>query len=360
MTSQSYTVNRILKLYGLDLTRDALIKAENSGLIPKAERKGSRRSWNLENLPPIGKRYGFLKKPESPMAIAIFTTKGGVLKSTLALNLGRIAALHDIKTCIVGLDMQCDITSALGFQIDLDDAENLDDAISRLGSIYGLSDLTNQSVKLEQIITETDIPTLDLIPETPDLVALEREISSKNLRDFWIRDNVVKPLKDKYDLIILDCSPNWNLLISNALMACDVLLSPLECKINNFRNYQAFKVYLDNFKAETKKDFEHVFVPTKFASTRKLSSEIRAWYLANVPGCISSVIRESVACEEAMASHISLPEYSPNTIVADEMREVVLELWSRVVERSRNTGPKSNTNIGRRRSSSSRERVTNI
>ena len=333
MPQENYTVQKIIKLYGLDITRDALYKAENAKIVPAAKRiDGQRRAWSLEDLPKIGERYGFMKRPPSGVAVAVFTTKGGVLKSTVALNLGRLAALHNIKTCIVGLDMQCDITNALGYQIDLDDVESLEDALSRLGSVYGLADIIDRKVSLDQIIVNTEIPTLSLIPETPDLVSLEREISSRNMRDFWLRDNVVEPLKKKFDLVIIDCSPNWNLLISNALIACDVLISPLECKINNFRNYQAFKTYLDNFKNETNKTFEHVFIPTKYTSTRKLSSEIRAWYLSNVPGCISCVIRESAPCEEAMASHVSLPEYASNSMVADEMRETIHEVWNRILE----------------------------
>lgn len=332
MTDSTYTVQKVLKLYGLDITRDALIKAENAGLIPSAIRQGNRRTWDLKDLPSIGERYGFMKKPARPMVLSVFTTKGGVLKSTVAVNIARMAALHNIKTCVIGLDMQCDVTSALGFQVDLDESASLSEAMQKLGSIYGLPDLDKPKVTLDDIICETDIPTLSLIPETPDLVVLERNISNRNLRDFWLRDNVTEPLKKQFDLIILDCSPNWNLLISNALMACDVLISPLECKINNFRNYQAFKAYLDNFKLDTKKDFKHIFVPTKYTSTRKLSSEIRTWYLSHVPGCISCVIRESAPGEEAMASHVSLPEYSQKSLVADEMREVVNEIWLRVLE----------------------------
>ncbi len=345
MADNSFTVQKILKVYGLDITRDALIKAENVGLVPAAKRDGTRRIWLLEDLPKIGERYGFLKKPPNPVAVAVFTTKGGVLKSTVALNLGRLAALHNIRTCIVGLDMQCDITSALGYQVDLDEVTSLQDALDRLGSVYGLADLAAKDVKLKDIIVQTDIPALSLIPETPELVSLEREISSRNLRDFWLRDHIVAPLKEQFDLVILDCSPNWNLLISNALMACDVLISPLECKINNFRNFQAFKTYLDNFKFETKKDFQHIYVPTKYASTRKLSSEIRSWYLTNVPGCISNVIRESAPGEEAMASHLSLPEYNPSSLVADEMRETILEIWSRILEQSKTIQGSARRNI---------------
>lgn len=335
MAENKYTVQKVLKIFGLEITRDALIKAENARLVPTAKREGTRRMWSIEDLPIIGERYGFLKKLQSPVVAAVFTTKGGVLKSTLALNLGRMAALHNIRTCVIGLDMQCDITSALGYQVDLEDVTSLQDALEKLGSIYGLADLASKNVTLEDLIVKTDIPSLFLIPETPELVSLEREISTRNMRDFWLRDNVITPLKKLFDFIIIDCSPNWNILISNALMACDVLISPLECKINNFRNFQAFKTYLDNFQSETKKHFQHIFVPTKYASTRKLSSEIRSWYLANIPGCISNVVRESASGEEAMASHLSLPEYDPNSLVADEMRETILEIWCRVLEQSK-------------------------
>ncbi len=336
---EMYTFQKIIKIFGSDVSRSALIKAESSGLIPTACRSGGksnpRRAWTIDVLPQIGERYGFMKKPQSPMVVTIFTTKGGVLKSTLALNLGRAAALHNIKTCIVGLDMQCDITNALGYQVDLDDAENLEAAITRLGSVYGLADFADSKLPLDDIVIQSDIPTLFFIPETPDLVALERAISNRTMRDFWLRDKVIAPLQQKFDLVIIDCPPNWNLLISNALMACDALISPLECKINNFRNYKAFKTYLENFKKDTRRDFDHIFVPTKFISTRKLSSEIRMWYLSNVSGCTNGAIRESVQGEEAIASHLSLPEYAPSSLVADEMREIVQEVWNKILNTSK-------------------------
>ena len=334
MEAAKYTIHKVLKVFGAEVSRQAIIKAEATGLIPPATRDGGksnpRRNWTIADLPLIGERYGFMKPLHGPMSVAIFTTKGGVLKSTLALNLGRLAALHNQKVCIVGLDMQCDVTNALGYQVDLDESDNLDAALEKLGSVYGLSDFAQGKVALDNIIIKSDIPTLDFIPETPELVALEREISSRNMRDFWLRDKVINPLKKRYDLVILDCSPNWNLLISNALMACDALISPLECRINNYRNYQAFKAYLDNFKRDTGRNFAHIFVPTKFTSTRKLSAEIRSWYLAHVPGCTGGAIRESVHGEEAIASHLSLPEYNPTSTVADEMREVIQEVWARL------------------------------
>lgn len=85
---------------------------------------------------------------------------------------------------------------------------------------------------------------------------------------------------------------------------------------------------MSEFKQEMGLDFGHIYVPTRFMSTRKLSSEIRGWYLENVRGLTHGCIRESVQGEESMASNVSLPEYAPTSICADEMRELVKEIWT--------------------------------
>ena len=333
------TVQNVLRLFNSQMTRGALVKAENSGLIPQAKREGSgavqRRVWDANDLPLIGERYGFLKHFDKPMCVSVFTTKGGVLKTTLALNICRIAALHNIKTCAVGLDMQMDLSTSLGFDMDLDESDDLKSAIEKMSRVRGLADLAAGRSSLDDIILPTDLPTLSFIPETSELVSLEKDISNKNLRDFWLKSNVVDKLKQKFELIVLDCSPNWNMLVSNALVASDALISPLECKINNFRNYKAFETYLSAFKQEIGLSFGEIFVPTKIASNKKLSKEIRNWYLSNIEHCISTGIRESLVSEEAVANNTSLLEYQPSNVASDEMREVVVEIWTRLSEISK-------------------------
>ena len=81
--------------------------------------------------------------------MAVFTTKGGVLKSTLALNIARIAALHNVRTCVVGLDIQGDITTALGFENDLEDTDDLTTIIDRLNKIQNSSNINiNESFRI--------------------------------------------------------------------------------------------------------------------------------------------------------------------------------------------------------------------
>lgn len=340
----NYTIKKIQDIFGKEIPRSTLIKAESTGLIPSPQREqtGSlqRRSWSTDDIPAIGEKYGFLKKPEMPLVMTVFTPKGGVLKSSLTVNIGRMAALHNVKTLIIGLDFQADVTSALGFNNEIDEDAGLEDAIAKLNSVYGLFDFERGDRSLEELIQTTDIPTLHFIPETPELQQLDQSIKDKVRREFWLKEKVIEPLKKQFDLIILDCSPNWNQLVTNALACCDILVSPIECKINNFRNFKAFKVFIEKYKQDVKLNFSHVFVPTRLSPTRKLSSEIRKWYLANVPNCTETAIREGIHGEEAMASYLSLPEYAPNNLASQEMRNLLVEIWTYVesIEKQKKKG----------------------
>ncbi len=288
------------------------------------------KSWSLRELPSVGEVVGFLEKPVQPIALAVFVTKGGVLKSTLTLNIARMAALHGIRTCVVGLDMQGDITSAL----NPDDLENssdaetsLADALAKFDSLRGLADVFSGDAKLDEVVLATEIPTLSFIPETPEIVALDQSLLHRNRREYWLQEYVVNPLKDKFDLILLDCSPNWNRLITNALVASDVLISPLECKINNFRNFKTFQALLEEFRSDMRSRFRHIYVPTRLSPNRKLSREIFDWYRTHLPNCTNTAVRESLQGEEAMAMRLSIPEYAPASAPAQEVRGLLREVW---------------------------------
>ncbi len=286
------------------------------------------KSWSLHEMPEIGAQIGFMKKPRKPLAISIFVTKGGVLKSSLTLNLARMAALHGIRTCVVGLDMQGDISAALSEDPIPDDDSSFDEALEQMNRLRGLADVFAQDCRLDEVIRSTDIATLFYIPETPELVALDQSLINRNRREYWLKDQVIDPLKAQFDLVLMDCSPNWNRLITNALVASDGLISPLECKINNFRNFKTFRVLLDEFKRDMKVNLRQLFVPTRLSSNRKLSREICEWYQHNLDECTAGAIRESVPGEESVAVRTSVIEYAPASPAADEMRALIEEIWT--------------------------------
>ncbi len=339
-----YSLQKVSKMY---LTQDfdpiwsssQLKEASTSGQLPalekNQEKSPSPRGFSAETIGAVGQKLGFLQAPQRPLVYSIFVTKGGVLKTSLALNLARLAALHNIKTLVIGLDMQCDITHALGYQGPEEDGigENshssaIEDLVAQMDQTQGLFDFFSGQTALENLIEPSDLPQLDFIPETPELVALEQGLTHRSRREYWLAEKVIAPLTELgYQLIVLDCSPNWNHLITNALVASDVLLSPLECKINNFRNFRMFRSFVEEFRSEMGLDFEQIYIPSRLSPARKLSRDIHQWYLDRIPNCSPLAIQESLQGEEATALHLSLAEYAPGHPAARQMNSIIEKVW---------------------------------
>jgi chromosome partitioning protein len=323
MSRDFYTLKQISQLMGESELEQKIEGQIKSGLLPETQSFISgiakKRGYAFKDLPRVLAQVAPFPRIDQSLCLCVFTTKGGVLKSTLSFNLARWYALQGHKTLVIGLDIQGDITNTLGHYEDIDDNEQLEDLIEKIGQTRGLYDFFKGQTPLQQLISPTEVEGLQLIPETPELVALNESISHINRREYWLSERVIKPLKEQYDVIILDCSPNWNKLTTNALVACDALISPIECKINNFRNFKVYKHLLDEFKAEMALDFANIFVPTKYSAQRKLSREIKAWYHENLTGCLPEGIRESSLGEEACALGLGLFEHAPTKVAGKEM-----------------------------------------
>ena len=319
--SNLYTLKKALSVFGLS------VAPQNLPVFSRSADGRPLKSWTPADLPAVGERIGYLSRLKAPIAASIFVTKGGVLKSTLTLNLARTAALHGIRTCVVGLDMQGDVTTALSQDESAED-ESLTEALKRMNEVRGLADVFTGEASLDGVLRATDLPTLFYIPETPELVALDQSLINRNRREYWLSEAVIKPLKREFDLILMDCSPNWSRLITNALMASDVLISPVECKINNFRNLKTFRALIEGFRGDMRADFDQIFVPSRLSASRKLSQEIFNWYRENLgESCTVGAVRESIQGEESVAMKLSIPEYAPTSIAAEEMRSLMKEVW---------------------------------
>lgn len=331
--------NGIKKLFNLQHSKSSILKAESEGRIPNAHRipigKTSRcqRVWDYHQICKIGEKYGFLKNPSTPSVVTIFSTKGGILKSTISLNIARLHALHNIKTILIDLDPQADSSRNLGLEIDEDHIEDLYEVDKLLGGISGLYDLKRGDVEIEDIIQETDLPTLHLIPATTELIPLMEILNSEVRREYWIKEFLVKPLVEMgYELIIFDLAPSWNIYTSNAIAATDLLVSPLETKIAHYRNHKSFIEHLNKFlkKMNLEKRLDTLFVPVKTSSTRKLSIQIKQYYYNNVPGCSLASIRESIVGEESVAKKLSVIEYAHNKSLTEDIRELLAEINTKI------------------------------
>lgn len=338
-----YSLSRAAHLFScgpVELTADQLKEMVNRQELPGLSKGRGGWGWSESTIGVIGQELGFLKAPNKPLVLSVFVTKGGVLKTTLTLNLARLFALHGIRTLVIGLDLQGDITTALGHQ-PAAEADDLASALSALDSTQGLYDYFKGEAGLSEIILKTELPHLDFIPETSELIALDQELFLKPRREHWLKEKVVRPLTQQYEVILLDGSPNWNQLTTNALVAADSLISPVECRINNFRNLRLFRALLEQCRRDLSLNFQHLFVPTRLNPQRKLSREIHQWYQESLPGCLALGIRESIHGEEGSALFRSIPEHAPDSAAAAECKTFVKSLWQLVTSQRREQRPHS-------------------
>ncbi len=318
----NYNANRVLKLFATSEDKlfdsEKFVKVVKNKTVPALPK--NRKSWPAELLPEIGQKIGFLPPVNDCKVVSFFVTKGGVLKTSMALNFARTCALHNIKTLVIGLDMQADITTSLGY--DWGFADNLDSSFEQLDAVQGLADHFFNKTPIKELIVKSDLPSLHFIPETPELIALNQALSLQNKREFWLKDKVLDSLKAEYDLIIFDAPPNWNLMITNARVASDLLVSPLECKVNNYRNFKMFHRFISEFQNEMNLKFQQVYIPTRLNIQRRLSRDIFTWYCENIENCLPQPIKESNVAEEAMALNVSTNEYSPGHEVSFKMNQI--------------------------------------
>ncbi len=145
--------------------------------------------------------------------IALANQKGGVGKTTTAINLAASLAVLEKKVLLIDADPQANATSGLGF-----DLKNIEASLYE--GIIG-------KVKIADIILKTEVENLDLIPSNIDLVGAEIEMLSISNREKKMKQ-ALEEVSENYDFILIDCSPSLGLLVVNALTAADSVIIPVQ------------------------------------------------------------------------------------------------------------------------------------
>lgn len=181
----------------------------------KKKTKQKKGMFHVEQFSQKGNNQGVKTLPSVTRIIAIANQKGGVAKTTTAVNLSACLAAWDRKVLLVDIDPQGNATSGLGV-----DRDNL------TSSIY---DLLLGEREIEGVIVDTGIENLDLVPANISLAGAEIEMVGMEKRETKLRDCLM-PIKDRYHYIFIDCPPSLGLLTINALTTASSVLIPIQCE----------------------------------------------------------------------------------------------------------------------------------
>lgn len=263
------------------------------------------------------KRYNHMvvKKRGENMAkvISITNQKGGVGKTTTAINLSAALAEANQKILLVDFDPQINATTGLGVELD-DDDKTIFDAI-------------HDKDKTKSIIIEDAIKNLDVLPGSIELSSLESELLNKANRESALK-NVIDTIRDDYDYIIIDCPPAVGILTVNALVASDACIIPVQCEyfslegLNQVLN--AIELVRSNMNPNLK--IEGLLF-TMFDARTRLGQDVVAMVKGNMDVKIfETMIPRNIRLAEAPSNGMSILDYDGSSIGADRYRKLASEI----------------------------------
>src|SRR6266542_1282600 len=265
-----------------------------------------------------------IPNPAPPRVIAIANQKGGVGKTTTAINLGTALAAIGEQVLIIDLDPQGNASPGLGI-----------DRRSRRHSTYDV--LMGEATLLDAVLA-TAVPRLSIAPSTLDLSGLELEVSQERDRAFRLR-GALAPLRTEttrvndFSYVLIDCPPSLNLLTVNALAAADAILVPLQCEFFALEGLSQLLQTVEQVRSTLNPNLSiHGIVLTMFDSRNNLSNQVvadvRQFMGAKV---YNTMIPRNVRISEA-------PSYGKPVLVYDLKcvgSEAYLKLATEVIQRER-------------------------
>lgn len=247
---------------------------------------------------------------------AVSNQKGGVGKSTTAINLSACLAEMKKKVLVIDMDPQGNTTSGLGINKDDD--------------IYTIYDLLTDEGILEDVISDTEYENLWIIPSNSDLAVAEIDLINDENKEYLLRDHI-QGIKDEYDYIIIDCPPSLSLLTINALCAATRVIIPIQCEYYALEGLSQILKTVELIQERLNADLEvEGIVFTMFDIRNNLSADVVANVKDNLDiPLFDTIIPRNVRLAEAPSYGMPIISYDSRSTGAASYRYLAKELIKR-------------------------------
>ncbi len=258
-------------------------------------------------------------RPGAPRIIAIANQKGGVGKTTTAINLGAALAELGKRILLVDLDPQGNASTGLGVP-----------ASQREHTTY---DLILDEASLEDVIQETKTPGLWLAPSTTDLSSADIQLVANEKRSFLLHDALRQPQMDAYgfDFILIDCPPSLSLLTVNAMVAAHSIIVPLQSEFFALEGLSQLMLTVREVRHSANADLRiDGIVLTMYDGRNNLSQLVEEDARETLGEMVfETIVPRNVRVSEAPSYSIPVLEYDSKSKGSEAYRALALEMVSR-------------------------------